>query len=174
MQSSTLSIARASSPDTDDSAVGERLRLRTTFSAVMPIVLGVGLTVAARLLWDTPALEVIRGFESATVTAPLAWVLPPALGALISCTRTLWIEIAPEGLNIRRMLGGMRTYDIGEIVGWGFEHGRDAYSSLPPADAKTRVRFLIRTSDGLTFSARVSGKTADLLSRMLAPRCSPM
>lgn len=179
MRSPTASISAAQSlgpPSADPvpAAAGATLRLRTPLAAMGPMVVGIGVTVLARLLWDSPVFEAVRAYQSTSVAAPLVWVLPPAIGALVSCTRTLWLQIDPGGISARRMLGATRSYETSEVIGWGFEYGRDSYSSLPPANARKRVRFTIRMADGFAFSARVNGRLAQRLAKMLTGRCSVM
>ena len=90
----------------------------------------------------------------------LVWVLPVLVGALASCTRTLAVQISSSGLEVRRLLAPIRYYQRSEVVSWGFEHGPGSHSNLPPGDARARVRFIMSTADGYTFTKPMRGREA--------------
>lgn len=144
------------------------MRLATPISAFGPLLIGVGAAVLARTLLDLEALGELR---TAVVGGParmaLIWVLPVVAGALVSCMRTLFIEITPASVRVTRLMGGLRNYDRSEVVAWGFEHGAGAHSTVPPIDPRQAVRFVLATSDGYSFQKMVDGKTAQLISSAL-------
>ena len=153
----------------------DSLCLTRPIHAFGPLVVGVGITVLVRLfmeqhysdrLWVLEQLR--RGFVEGPALMALFWILPVLLGALISCTRTFSVQIAPGGLAVHRTLGTTRFYQPSEVVTWGFEHGPGMHSNLPPTEGRTSVRFLLGTADGYYFSMPVKGQIASSLCGLLS------
>lgn len=145
----------------------DTLRLARPLHAWGPLVLGLGFAVLARLFVEQPYTdnvatlgELRQTIHDGPVLLALVWVLPVLVGALASCTRTFAVKINTTGLEVRRLLGPTRSYQRSEVVSWGFEHGPGSHSNLPPSDAGARVRFVMSTADGYTFSKPMSGREA--------------
>lgn len=143
------------------------MRLTTPIRAFGPLLLGVGAAVLARVLVDLEPLSELRANLVGPAKLALIWILPVLAGALVSATRTLWIEVGAGGVRVRRLLGSTRLYTPGELVSWGFEHGPGTYSTLPPAQATPAVRFVLQTADGWGFEKTISAQTALRLSTLL-------
>ncbi len=160
-------------PDERQIVSQETLRLTTPLAAFGPLLLGIGIAVLGRLLIDLEIFSDLRQRLLGRAELALLWVAPVLIGALLSSAGTLWLELNPSGVRVRRMLGKTRSYETGEVVSWGFEYSRDAISSLPPTDARQWVRFRLQTADGFGFRKSIDGKKAQHLSKLLIARCTP-